>query len=411
MKAALLIFLFLASCARAPLTDPAKAFRLAEGAPHLRDSYDISSLAVALERTLVAIQAGVNIPAQYVFGERIVGREEYRRALEALRPEMESFERFHAFVSENFEFYEVYGNDEGWGQVFATGYYDPVIQGSLKKTSTHSRPIYKSPPDLVSVDLTAYAELVPQLKDHLRTEQKSKRPIWRGRYLADTKTIVPYYPRAEVEAGLSGMNLELAWMDPIDAFFLEIQGSGLIEFGRGKSIRVGYASQNGYPYVPIGKFLTHMIPIEEMSMQRIRQALNTMSPEQRDQVLFLNPSYVFFQELKGLSLTFSGAEVTPMRTIATDQFFFPKGTLNFLEIELPMFSNEESQAPDGWELKPRWVFDQDTGGAIRGGGRLDLYMGQGPQPERMAGVMKRTGRMWVVAPKQSFLQRLAATNP
>lgn len=245
MKAALLIFLFLASCARAPLTDPAKAFRLAEGAPHLRDSYDISSLAVALERTLVAIQAGVNIPAQYVFGERIVGREEYRRALEALRPEMESFERFHAFVSENFEFYEVYGNDEGWGQVFATGYYDPVIQGSLKKTSTHSRPIYKSPPDLVSVDLTAYAELVPQLKDHLRTEQKSKRPIWRGRYLADTKTIVPYYPRAEVEAGLSGMNLELAWMDPIDAFFLEIQGSGLIEFGRGKSIRVGYASQNG----------------------------------------------------------------------------------------------------------------------------------------------------------------------
>jgi membrane-bound lytic murein transglycosylase A len=100
--------------------------------------------------------------------------------------------------------------------------------------------------------------------------------------------------------------------------------------------------------------------------------------------------------------------VTAGRTIATDKFLFPKGVLGFLDIELPVFPDSTALDPSGYEHKPRWVFDQDTGGAIRGGGRVDLYMGQGLEAERLAGVMKKGGQLWMVAPKAEFLERLRA---
>jgi membrane-bound lytic murein transglycosylase A len=410
MKKLLLLCLLLASCARAPLEDPSLAFRPAIDLPRLEDSYSIGSLKEALARNLEAIRRGENIPELYQFGGRSVSRDEYAASLEALGG-IDNFDAFHAFVQENFDFYEVYGNSDGWGRVFATGYYDAVVPGSRKRTERFSRPVRRMPPDLVTIDLEAYAQRFPQLEavQRIKNEQKSRRPVWRGRLNPETRSVVPYYSRAEVEENLNGQGLEIAWLDPIDAFFIEIQGSGVVDLD-GKQIRIGYAGQNGHPYVPIGRFLTHIIPLEQMSMQRIRLALNSMSPEQRDQILFLNPSYVFFQELSGLSLTYSGAEVTTARTIATDQFFFPKGTLNFLEIELPVFADAESLDPVAWELKPRWVFDQDTGGAIRGGGRVDLYMGQGPEAERLAGVMKRGGKLWTLAPKESFLERLRSAR-
>ncbi len=405
----LFFFLLLASCARAPLEDPKGAFRLSTG-PELKDSLPLSSLKEALERNLVAFSTSTTIPAEYQFGERIVSREDYQKSLAALAPELESMDRFQSFVRMNFDFYEVYGNEDGWGTIFSTGYYDPTVQGSKKKTDRFSRAIYKTPSDLVSIDLGAYAEKFPdqEIWQKARTEQKSPTPLWRGRYVAESKKIIPYYSRKEIEADLplKGKGLELAWLDPVDAFFLEIQGSGVVEFTKGKKIRVGYDGQNGYAYAPIGKYMLDAIPLELMSMQRIRQHLNSLSPEARDSILFQNPSYVFFRELAGLSLTYSGAEVTPGRTIATDKFLFPKGTLNYLEIETPVFSDGEAFDPSDWITTPRWVFDQDTGGAIRGGGRVDLYMGQSEEAERMAGVMKRTGKLWALVPKEEFLQRL-----
>jgi membrane-bound lytic murein transglycosylase A len=142
-------------------------------------------------------------------------------------------------------------------------------------------------------------------------------------------------------------------------------------------------------------------------MQRIRAYLASVPPAERDQVFFKNPSYVFFQPLESQSLTYSGAEVTAGRTIATDKFLFPKGVLGFFAIEEPTFAGEADLNASGWEAKPRFVFDQDTGGAIRGGGRVDLYMGQGPGAARKAGVMKRDGKLWGLAPKQVFLDRLS----
>lgn len=402
----LLWIIFLASCARAPLEDPSKAFRLAE-APELVDSFDYASFQDALGKTLASYSSSTVIPQEFTFGERKVSREDYRLALESLK-QAQDFSSLHALILENFEFYEVYGNDEGWGKVFSTGYYDPVIQGSRKRTNTFTQPLYKSPPDLVSIDLVAYADAFPENENlqKIRSDQKTLKPQWRGRYVAEDKKIVPYHPRSSMNEALAGKKLELAWVDPVDASFLQIQGSGVVEFSKNDRIRVGYDSQNGHKYEALGKFLFHVIPKEQMSMQRIRQYLNSLPAPEKEEILHKNPSFVFFQELKGLSLTFSGAEVTAQRTIASDQFLFPKGTLNFLQIELPVFADDTAFEPSLWENKPRWVFDQDTGGAIRGGGRIDLYMGQGPAPERLAGVMKRTGTMWVVAPKQSFLEKI-----
>lgn len=403
---ALLLLALLSSCGgRAPLADPAGAFRLAEAPADLADGYPIGTLRKALERNLLAFES-TQIPDSYRFGALTLTKEEYRRSLEALRPELESWERFQAFVKANFSFYEVYG-EERWGDVFTTGYYEPVVKGSEFPTARFSRPLYRTPKDLLSVDLGAFAERNPKSTalPLLLAEQKSKQPAWRAR-LAGNK-VLPYFTRAEIDGGqvLANQGLELAWLDPVDAFFIEIQGSGLVETPKGR-LRLGYAAQNGAGYEPIGKYLTHVIPIEEMSMQRIRAHLSTLSPLERDSILFKNPSYVFFQPLEGEALTYSEAEVTPARTIATDSFLFPKGTLGFFDIELPDFSDASSQVPAGWSRRPRWVFDQDTGGAIRGGGRVDLFMGRGEEAARLGGVMKRRGKLWILAPNESFLSRL-----
>lgn len=411
----LLLWLVLFSCSRSPLQDPEKAFRPA-ATPDLSDSYSLDSFRDALKKTLAAYKGPGQIPSEFHFAGRAIARDDYRLALTALEPELESWERFHNFMRANFDFYEVYGSDEGWGDIFSTGYYDVQMKGSKKPQGKFSEPIYSLPPDMVSVDLKAYSTAFPDLKplQSLIQEQKSKSPSWRGRLVKEAggtvPKILPYYQRSEIQRQrpLAGKNLELAYVDPIDAFYLEIQGSGIVELEKGKKLHVGYAAQNGFPYVAIGKFLTDKIPKEQITMQKIREHLNSLNREQQQDLFDKNPSFVFFQELKGESQTYSGAEVTAMRTIASDQLLFPKGTLAFLEIELPKFTDFAAQEPSAWERKPHWVFDQDTGGAIRGGGRIDQYMGMGPEAEAMAGVMKRHGKMWYVAPKAEFVERLRA---
>lgn len=404
--------LFVQSCARAPLTDPLKAF-YPSGPPDMRDTYPIETLRDAVEKTLAAFKTSATIPQEFHFGERVIKRHEYQSALEALIPELQNYERFHEFVLRNFEFYEVYG-DEEYGQIFSTGYYDVSMPGSRKPIGKLTEPLYKFPPDIVSVDLKSFAERMPDVKplQDLLLEAKTAKPAWRGRLIQEGNStkVIPYYQRSEIqrERPLKGKKLELAYVDPIDAFFVEIQGSGVVEFPDGKKMRVGYDGQNGSPYVPIGRHLWHVIPKEQMSMQRIRQHLEALSRDQQQELFDKNPSYVFFKELKGESLTYSGAEVTAHRTIASDSFLFPKGLLGFMEMEMPVFADAVSMEPASWELKPRWVIDQDTGGAIKGGGRTDIYMGQGPDAARAAGVMKRKGKLWYAAPKAEFVESLNA---
>jgi len=142
-----------------------------------------------------------------------------------------------------------------------------------------------------------------------------------------------------------------------------------------------------------------VIPLEKMSMQEIKKHLYAVSIEERDRILNLNPSYVFFQKLNSKSLTYFGTEVVPGRTIATDRYYFPKGALAYLEFDKPVFADSETHEPQEWQPTSRIVIDQDTGGAIRGPHRLDLYWGEGDYGAQTAGIMKNWGKIYYLTPK------------
>lgn len=413
----LLSSLYLCSCvSRAPLQLTEKAMRPAEP-PVLKDDLSLQQLSKALKANTERLMAkGISETLQ--FGEKIYAREDYVLALDHFSDFLEKEEslvRVSEYVKENFDFFEIYGQKE-WGEVFMTSYYDPVIQGSWKKTKKFSQALYKVPSDMVTIDYSEFLEVFPKLRpSELPHEQKSKGSVLRGRLISNDEGIdkvVPYYSREEIdsEGALKGKKLEMLWVDPIDAFFLQIQGSGIVEVeskdGRKKKVRVGYAAQNGHSYVAIGRHLTDVIPIEKMSLQTIQSYLRTLSPEEIQKVLNLNPSYVFFRPLETKSITYFGTEVVAGRTIATDYRYFPKGALGYLEFEKPQFEDENAEEPISWVPSSRFVIDQDTGGAIRGGHRLDLYWGEGKLARQAAGVMKRWGKLFYLAPKDEFLRKL-----
>jgi membrane-bound lytic murein transglycosylase A len=251
------------------------------------------------------------------------------------------------------------------------------------RTARARFPLYAVPDDLVSVDL---ASVYPELKN-LRL---------RGR-LAGNK-LVPYPARKEIEAGNSNGNgfkgKPIAWAeDPVELFFLQIQGSGRIELPDGTHLRVGYADQNGHPYKSIGKLLVERgeLKLEQASMQGIKD-WGAKNPDQLPELLAANPSYVFFRELpNGLAgpLGALGVPLSGGRSIAVDPRFIPLGAPVFLATTQP-----NSALP-----LHKLVMAQDTGGAIRGGVRADFFWGFGNAAGEQAGRMKQRGRMWVLLPK------------
>jgi len=291
-----------------------------------------------------------------------------------------------AFFEQRFQPY-LATQEDGSEEGLITGYYEPLLKGDRVRTERARYPLYAVPDDLVTVDL---ASVYPELKN-LRL---------RGR-LAGNR-LVPYATRKEIEAaddngpgkpnGFKGR--AIAWAeDPVDLFFLQIQGSGRIELPDGTHLRVGYADQNGHPYVSIGKLLVERgeLKLEEASMQGIKD-WGARNPDKLPELLAANPSYVFFRELPdGLPgpLGALGVPLTAGRSIAVDPRFIPLGAPVFLA----------TTQPNSPEPLNRLVMAQDTGGAIRGGVRADFFWGFGNAAGERAGRMKQRGRMWVLLPK------------
>lgn len=268
--------------------------------------------------------------------------------------------------------------DDGSEDGLVTGYYEPLLKGDRARTERARHPLYAAPADLVTVDL---ASVYPELKN-LRL---------RGKLVGNK--LVPYPARRDIEAqGFAGK--PIAWAeDPVDLFFLQIQGSGRIELPDGSHLRVGYADQNGHPYVSIGKLLVERgeLKLEEASMQGIKN-WGAKNPDKLAELLAANPSYVFFRELpNGLAgpLGALGVPLTGGRSIAVDPRFIPLGAPVFLATTQP-----NSTVPLN-----RLVMAQDTGGAIRGGVRADFFWGFGDAAGEQAGRMKQRGRMWVLLPR------------
>jgi membrane-bound lytic murein transglycosylase A len=274
--------------------------------------------------------------------------------------------------------------DRRWNGLF-TGYYEPLLRGSRRRREPYTVPLYRRPPELVSVDLGDF-------RDDLA-----------GRRLAGEVVggrLRPFRSRSRIEEGgaLTGRGLELVWVDdPVDAFFLQIQGSGTVLLDGGKRVRVGYAGQNGHPYYAIGRELIERgaLTRDEVSMQSIRAWLAEHPEEGRD-VMATNASYVFFRELEGGGPVGSqGVELTARRSLAVDRRFIPLGAPVWLHVAVP--AGEDG---DGERLLSRLMVAQDTGGAIRGAVRGDVFWGAGVEAAAIAGRMRHTGRYWLLLPRR-----------
>jgi len=262
-----------------------------------------------------------------------------------------------------------------------TGYYEPMLRGSRKRGGVFQTPLYRVPEDLVTVDL---GSVYPNLKN-MRL---------RGRLVG--RTVVPYSTRAEIErAPLKGK--ELVWVDdPVEAFFLEVQGSGRVRIDdTGETVRIAFADQNGHPYKVIGRWLVEQgeLPADGVSAQSIK-AWIAANPARRQELLNVNPSYIFFKEerLPDASVGPKGAlgvPLTPERSVAVDPSIVPLGAPLFLATTHPA-----TEAP-----LQRLMLAQDTGGAIRGPVRADFFFGFGGNAAEYAGRMKQRGSVWVLLPK------------
>ena len=271
-------------------------------------------------------------------------------------------------------------NPDGSENGVITGYYEPLLKGSRFKSERFRYPLYAAPDDMLEIDL---GDAYPQLKGQRL----------RGRLSG--KKVVPYYKRAEIDAGTESLKgRELFWVEnSVELFFLQIQGSGRIELVDGRQIKVGYAEQNGHPYVSIGKKLIEMgeMKLENASMQGIK-AWGEKNPNKLMALLELNPSYVFFRELPEhltAPLGALGVPLTNEYSIAIDPKSIPLGSPVFLATTHPNTATPLN----------RLMLAQDTGGAIRGPVRADFFWGFGEKAGAQAGRMKQQGRMWVLFPK------------
>lgn len=277
---------------------------------------------------------------------------------------------------------------EGRSKGLFTGYFEMELQGSWIRKGPYNTPIYERPPELVEANLGVF-------NSDMKGQQLLGKVVG-GKFL-------PYEDRSEIVAGaLSGRGLELIWVDnPIDAFFLHVQGSGRIKMDDGTIIRVGYAARNGHAYYSIGKELIKMgeLKREHVSMQSIRSWLRD-NPSKADPLMEKNRSFIFFRIINGGLKSFDeqqgpigaqGVQLTPGRSLAVDRRYVPLGLPIWLDTTDPVNISEPLR---------RLVISQDTGSAIKGPVRGDLFWGFGDMAATKAGLMKQAGRYFLLLPKK-----------
>jgi membrane-bound lytic murein transglycosylase A len=350
------------------------------------DDADRDSLAAAIDRS---IEYYGRLPESTLFryGDLVYSAGEMARSHQLFlrlwheAPDGEAFarrleERFHVFESIALE-----------GENLFTGYFEPVIEGRDAPQAGLNTPIYAEPQDLVRIDLSRFAEDLPPRVLVGRVRE--------GR-------VVPYFSRREIQEGrmLEGRAEPLAYVNEVDLFFLQIQGSGIVRFPDGRRLRVNYAGSNGHPYRAIGAELIRQEELsrEEVTLQTIRKYLEE-NPEAVRPLLFSNPSYTFFNPVEEGPLGNIRVPLTPGRSLALDHRLFPRGGLAYVESETAAAGDPESTR----SLR-RFMVVQDTGGVIRGHGRADVFWGNGPEAEWAAGHMKHPGRLLLLVAKKPYIR-------
>ena len=385
--------LALAACRTVPPPPPPQPATTADRAleelaadafPPFADDLDYAGLDAALERSLqhFARVAQADPGRTLAFGKervpfaRVVASLRRFRELVAARPTPAALQEA---LRREFRVFRSVG--DGRGTVMFTGYYLPELEGSLSRGGRYQIPLHRAPEDLVQVRARDFPALSADLVGRVKG----------GR-------LVPYPTRAEIAGGaIAGQGAELAWVtSAVDAFFAEIQGSGILRLPDGTTRVVTYAGKNGHRYEAIGAELVRRgaLSREQVSMQAIKGWL-AANPAEEALLLATNPSYVFFRFADD-ALGALGVPVTPDRTIAADARVFPKGALAFVETERPADAAGGPMKPFG-----RFFLDQDAGGAIKSSARIDLFFGSGAYAESAAGRMKQPGRLYYLLLRRS----------
>jgi len=349
------------------------------------DDLDRDSLRLALQRSLHYVR---RLPPERLlpFAGHHITAAMQRDTLETFLDILDQAPTAQAFdtaIHEQFDIVQTAGL-KGQGDVLVTSYYEAYLAGSLQPTAEFTYPLYTRPVDLIEIDLARF------------------RSDWSGERLAarlENGQMLPYFTRREIdfENILRGRDLELVWLrDRVDGLSLHIQGSGTIHLPDGQLMRVNYAASNGHAYQSIGQFLIRQgrLSAEQVTMQRLQHYLRTQDAEQAE-ILSHNPRYIFFRQVREGPVGSLGLILIPGRSIATDPRLFPATGLAFIQTQQPVL-NATNQVV-GWKPLSRFVFNHDTGNAIQGPGRVDLFWGSGHAAEAAAGRLKHQGTLMFLA--------------
>jgi membrane-bound lytic murein transglycosylase A len=271
-------------------------------------------------------------------------------------------------------------------EMLFTGYYEPMLDGSRVRTNKYKYPVYGRPSDLMTLDLGDFS-----------SNCSSEKAV--GRCAGGA--VVPYYSRQEIDKSnvLQGKAQTIAWVDdPVGLFFLHVQGSGKLRLDGNEIINVHYLISNGHPYQSIGKYLIEKgkLTKDEVSMQSIRSYLRT-HPNEMDDIFNYNPRYVFFEEVSAGPMGCFNIQLTPGRSIALDKKQYPPAALAFIQTQKPVAADDGTH--EKWIDFSRFVMNQDTGSAIVGPARGDIFWGHGSYAELAAGYMKQQGRLYFLVLK------------
>jgi membrane-bound lytic murein transglycosylase A len=339
------------------------------------DDLDPTSLELAIERSINYYE-NAGRDKVYRVADRVISARQLKETLTVFRAILRKTENntdLSKKIAAEFNVYRVTGSDTG-GSVLFTGYYEPLLDGSLTRTDKYKYPLYRVPPDLIKNE-----NKIGRMKD--------------GKF-------IPYYSRYEidVEGVLKGKNLELVWVsDPVELFSLHIQGSGKIRLEDGTLLTAGYAQTNGRPFRSITKFMLEGGRIQSSEASYRHEFLRGRSDQEIYDVLSHNERYTFFRFLDKDPVGSLGEPVTPGRTIATDPDCFPEGALAFVRLRKPVFDNEE-KVKERINFS-RFVLSQDKGTAIAGPGRVDIFFGFGTKAEYTAGTLKEKGELYLLLKK------------
>ncbi len=381
-----LFILSLAACTRTITRMPADSADALVVVPgeelDLNDDLDFAALDLAIDRS-VAYYEGPGRNSVYRMADKLIGAKQMMESLTAFRKIIKSdagIEEKKNQIRQEFDIYRAAGDGEHGGVLF-TGYYEPLLDGSLTPSEKYRYPLYKTPPELVTQAISKNKTKVSWMKNG---------------------ESVPYYTRREIDVDgvLKGRGLELIWVsDPAELFSLHIQGSGKIRLEDGKIITVSNAQNNGWPYRTMPTSLLDEIRREKgnTSYASVKSWLRSKNDQERNQSLSYYDRYIFFRLVDKDPIGSLGQPVTPDRSIATDPDYFPQGALAFIRLRKPVFDAEGNISQR--VAFSRFVLNQDKGSAIKGPGRVDLFCGFGSNAQSTAGTLKEKGELYFLIKK------------